>query len=115
MVTAAASPTLSSKRSLPISNNPRRSHPSQSKSLPKNKRLKIDHPEKSDESGEEPPAAQVSGGKAPKLPVGESRDSSSDQSAAKWFDRVNENVQPSQNKNGRSEGISGDRRTLFDS
>ncbi|KIV82098.1 hypothetical protein PV11_04231 [Exophiala sideris] len=102
MVTAVASPTQSPKRSFSsISSNPRRSHPSQSKSLPKSKRVKIDHTLNG--SSEEPSAAQASSGAASKLPLGESRDSSSDQSAAKWFDRVNENVQPSQNKNDRAE------------
>ncbi|KAI1608699.1 frequency clock protein [Exophiala viscosa] len=102
MVTAVAPSTQSPKRSFSsISSNPRRSHPSQSKSLPKSKRVKID--DTSNGSSEERSASQVSVNAVSKLPIGGSRDSSSDQSAAKWFDRVNENVQPSHNKYGRAE------------
>ncbi|KAK5217033.1 hypothetical protein LTR72_010029 [Exophiala xenobiotica] len=73
--------------------NPRRTHPSQSKSLPKSKRVKLEH--NSDGSGSGESALQAAGCK---VAAGESRDSSSDQSAAKWFDRVNRNVESSRNK-----------------
>ncbi|EXJ73634.1 uncharacterized protein A1O5_03396 [Cladophialophora psammophila CBS 110553] len=84
------------------SSNPRRSHPSQSKSLPKNKKVKIDHNLQG--SGEKVSLDQAE--VAPSLPQGESRDSSSDQSAAKWFASKNENVVDSLNKRGSQENES---------
>ncbi|KIW89363.1 uncharacterized protein Z519_10217 [Cladophialophora bantiana CBS 173.52] len=81
------------------SSNPRRSHPSQSKSLPKNKKVKIDHNLQG--SGEKVSLDQAE--VTPSLPQGESRDSSSDQSAAKWFASKNENVVDSLGKRGSQE------------
>jgi hypothetical protein len=66
--------------------------------------VKIEHGSR---AAVEPPALAPTPGaraEANKLSVGETRDSSSDQSAAHWFDRVNENVVASRNKRGRHEG-----------
>jgi len=60
--------------------------------------VKLEHNSDGSGSGQAAPQAGVS-----KVPVGGSRDSSSDQSAAKWFDRVNQNVEPSHNKVGKHE------------
>lgn len=83
--------------------NPRRAHPSQSISLPKHKRVKIEH-----NSGNLTARPDQSIGKHGKdssnIPLEESRESSSDQSAAKWFARVNENVGDSQNKQDKHDG-----------
>ncbi|OAP65383.1 hypothetical protein AYL99_01355 [Fonsecaea erecta] len=94
----------SPKRALSSTNssNPRRSHPSHSKSLPRIKRVKIDH--KPDVSkGKQPPTQEEI---VPPLPQGESRDSGSDQSAARWFASKNENVSDIQNKRGSQENES---------
>ncbi|KIY03113.1 uncharacterized protein Z520_01580 [Fonsecaea multimorphosa CBS 102226] len=98
------SPAQSPKRALSstTSSNPRRCHPSQSKSLPRNKKVKIDH--RPNISGAQPSPAQEEG--HPTLPQGESRDSSSDQSAARWFASKNENVLDSQDKRGSPENES---------
>ncbi|KIW69106.1 hypothetical protein PV04_05001 [Phialophora macrospora] len=74
--------------------HPRRSHPSPSKSLPKHKKVKIE--QNSEGSGAQTISTEVP--ISPNLPLGESRDSSSDQSAAKWFASKNENVADSQDK-----------------
>jgi hypothetical protein len=74
--------------------NPRRPHPTQSKSLVKNKKPRL---EQSSDGSEEHQA--LSGDQAsPNFQQHNSRDSSSDQSAAKWFASRNENVEASQGK-----------------
>lgn len=89
------------------STHPRRAHPLLSKSIPRHKRVKIqnnsDGSGASGASGERP--SQSEGQTSPNLPLGESRESSSDQSAAKWFQHANENVAASRNKEGKEEGI----------
>ncbi|KIW75258.1 hypothetical protein Z517_12032 [Fonsecaea pedrosoi CBS 271.37] len=101
---AQMSSAQSPKRALSstTSNNPRRAHPSQSKSLPKNKKVKIDH--RLDDA--DPKPSPVSDEPHPTLPQGESRDSSSDQSAAKWFASKNENVVDSRDKRASQENDS---------
>jgi hypothetical protein len=74
--------------------HPRRSHPSPSRSLPKHKKVKI---EQISEGSEGQPNSRERPN-SPNLPLGESRDSSSDQSAAKWFASKNENVADSQDR-----------------
>ncbi|KIW28015.1 uncharacterized protein PV07_07706 [Cladophialophora immunda] len=98
----SSAPSPKRAHSSTSSSNPRRVHPSQSKSLPRNKKVKIDH--KPDVSGAKPSPAQEE--IVPSVPQGESRDSSSDQSAAKWFASKNENVVDSQNKRGSQENES---------
>lgn len=63
--------------------------------------MKLAHDSDGSGSAESAPKTESS-----KLPVVGSRDSSSDQSAAHWFDRVNENVVSQQNKNVKHEGKS---------
>ncbi|EXJ60130.1 hypothetical protein A1O7_04282 [Cladophialophora yegresii CBS 114405] len=79
--------------------HPRRSNPSQSKSLPKHKKVKIE--QENGGSGARPLSRE--GQTSPSLPLAESRDSSSDQSAAKWFASKNENVADSQDKRNAHE------------
>ncbi|KIX00976.1 uncharacterized protein Z518_10042 [Rhinocladiella mackenziei CBS 650.93] len=95
MPTTSTSVAKSPKRPLAaIGTNSRRSHPTSSKPIPRHKRVKINH--NSDGSSEAPRHADGLDSTHP--PVGESRESSSDQSAAKWFRNVNENVGTSGNK-----------------
>ncbi|ETI25044.1 hypothetical protein G647_04414 [Cladophialophora carrionii CBS 160.54] len=96
MLNSKITSTTSPKRpfSAISTSHPRRSNPSQSKSLPKHKKVKIE--QNSDGSGARTLSRE--GQTSPNLPLGESRDSSSDQSAAKWFASKNENVADSQDK-----------------
>ncbi|KAJ9603735.1 hypothetical protein H2200_011921 [Cladophialophora chaetospira] len=79
--------------------NSRRSHPSHSMSLPKNKRVKIE--QTSDRSEEKHSSSE--GLISPNIPQGESQESTSDQSAAKWFASKNENVADLQGKDSARE------------
>ncbi|RVX75391.1 hypothetical protein B0A52_00744 [Exophiala mesophila] len=78
-----------------ISSSSRRSHPSESKSLPRSKRVKIQNsPENTQTTN--PETADDSVVPIPSLtsiiPQEKSQESSSDQSASRWFDKANENV-----------------------
>jgi len=83
-------PALSPKRSFSAikTTNPRRAHPSHSISLPKHKSVKLDQSSVGSEEKRSSSTRQVS----VVLPQGESQDSGSDQSAARWFASRNENV-----------------------
>lgn len=101
MVNSPTPPPQSPKRSFAeISSNPRRTSPARSKSLPRHKKVKIDH--SSDESFQAPAQPQAEASSI--VPATGERESSSDQSAARWFKRVNENVNGPAKKPEKREG-----------
>ena len=90
-----------------ISSSSRRSHPSESKSLPRSKRVKIQNsPENTQTTN--PETADDSVVPIPSLtsiiPQEKSQESSSDQSASRWFDKANENVGQAGKRSSKHEG-----------
>ncbi|EXJ94622.1 hypothetical protein A1O1_03018 [Capronia coronata CBS 617.96] len=103
MVDEPTSIAPSPKRSfVEISDNPRRTSPSQSKSLPRHKKVKTAHGSDGSIAGPVQPEAVAETSST--APAAVERESSSDQSAEKWFKRANENVNGPAKKPEKREG-----------